>query len=260
MTKQHAAKDEQRAPIRKSEQDQQSPQHTNVQKTNAPLVTLQNQVGNAAVQRLLAQRSGDGPTELDDATADRINQARGGGQMLDTAVQTQMGDAMGADFSNVRVHTGGESNELNQQLGAKAFTTGQDLFFRDGEYNLNSGSGRELLAHELTHVVQQSSGAVPGSGKMAVNAPGDQFEQEADSVAKAVTSANATPAVQRQEMPEEEEIQAKRVQRQELPEEEPLQAKFVQRQEEEELAQMQELPEEEAVQAQADLEEEPEAI
>ena len=138
---------------------------------------------------------------------------------------------MGADFSGVRVHTGGEAHQLNEQLSAKAFTTGNDIFFRGGEYNPQSGSGQELLAHELTHVVQQSSGAVGGgSGAMRVNAPGDRFEQEADSVAKSVT--NSPPAVQRQETPEAEEVQTMRLQRQE--EEEPVQAKHLQRQEEKE--------------------------
>lgn len=228
---------------------------------------LQSHIGNAAVQRLLAQHTGDGPTELDGTTADRINSARGGGQTLDTTIQQKMGEAMGSDFSGVRVHTGSESHQLNEQLGAKAFTTGKDVFFRDGEYNPNSGRGQELIAHELTHVVQQGSGAVPSGGKMAVNAPGDQFEQEADSVAKSVTNSAGAPAVQRQEgpmpeeeevqakhilrqeMPEDEEVQAKHVQRQDAPEEEEVQAKFVQRAEaapeEEETAQMQEMPEEE---------------
>ena len=219
---------------------------------------LQSHIGNAAVQRLLAQRTGDGPTELDGTTADRINLARGGGQTLDTTIQQKMGEAMGSDFSGVRVHTGSESHQLNEQLGAKAFTTGTDVFFREGAYNPQSGSGQELIAHELTHVVQQGSGAVPSNGKMAVNAPGDQFEQEADSVAKSVTNSAGAPAVQRQEgpMPEEEEVQAKHIQRQEMSEDEEVQAKHIQRQEmpeDEEVqakhVQRQDAPEEEEVQA-----------
>ena len=179
--------------------------------------------GNAAIQRLLAQRSsGDGAFDLDEATASRINNARGGGQTLDSSIQTKMGESMGADFSGVRVHTGGESHQLNEQLNAKAFTTGSDIFFREGAYSPQSSGGQELLAHELTHVVQQSTGAVGGGGSgMTVNAPGDRFEQEADSVAKSVTSsAAAAPSVQKAEMPEEEEVQAKRLQRQEMEEEE----------------------------------------
>lgn len=213
------------------------------------LSALQNHLGNAAIQRLLAQRSGgDGAFDLDEATAGRINAARSGGQALDGPVQTQMSQSMGADFSGVRVHTGSEAHQLNEQLSAKAFTTGSDIFFREGEYAPHSSGGQELIAHELTHVVQQGSGAVGGSGgAMRVNAPGDRFEQEADSVAKTVSSAGGAPAVQRQ-APEEEEVQTKRLQRQE--EEEPVQAKRLQRQEEEEPVQAkrlqrQEMPEEE---------------
>src|SRR5512143_2203210 len=150
---------------------------------------LQQMIGNRAVQRLLAQRSGDGPFDLDNETADRINHERGGGQALDSTVQTKMSDATGQDFSDVRVHTGPESHALNESLSAKAFTTGHDIFFREGAYDPGSSGGQELLAHELTHVVQQSSGRVGsgGGGRMIVNAPGDTYEQEADSVAKTVT-------------------------------------------------------------------------
>jgi hypothetical protein len=167
---------------------------------------LQQQIGNRAIQRLLAQRSGNGPFDLDDETAERINRERGSGQSLDNNIQTKMSDATGHDFSDVKVHTGPESHALNESLSAKAFTTGHDIFFREGAYDPGSSSGQELLAHELTHVVQQSSGQVGGGGgRMTVNAPGDAYEQEADSVATAVTSTTATPALQRQEVSEDEE-------------------------------------------------------
>jgi hypothetical protein len=229
----------------------------------AGLTGLQQQVGNRTLQRLLTQRTSDAPTDLDDATAARINQARGRGQSLDTTLQMQMSQALGHDLSGVRVHTSGEAHDLNQQLSAKAFTTGQDIFFRDGAYDPHSSGGQELIAHELTHVVQQSSGAVGGGGsRMTVNPPDDAYEQEADSVAKQVTTMSHASAgsegVQRQDLPEEEEeLQAKRdetVQRQEVPEEEEaVQTKAMQRQEgideEEELqtkaVQREEVPEEE---------------
>jgi hypothetical protein len=180
------------------------------------LASLQRQIGNRAVQRLLAQRSGEGPFALDDDTETRINRERGSGQPLDSAVQAKMSDATGQDFSSVKVHTGSESHALNQQLSAKAFTTGNDIFFREGAYDPNSGSGQELIAHELTHVVQQSSGSVgSGSGRMTVNAPGDAYEQEADSVAKTLLSGSTIPEVQRQ-IPDEEEL----LQKQELDEDE----------------------------------------
>lgn len=194
-------------------------------------------IGNAALQRLLAQRNADDPFDLDDTTAERINRARSGGQTLDGGVQAQLGNAMGQDFSGVRVHTDGEAHALNEQLNAKAFTTGQDIFFRSGAYSPGSSGGQELLAHELTHVVQQSTGAVGGGdGGMRVNAPGDQFEQEADAVAKAVIAAPSAPSVQRQDLPEDDELQMKPLQRQET---------------EDESLQIQELDEDESLQMQS---------
>ena len=182
------------------------------------LAELQQQVGNRAVQRLIAQRSGDGAFELDDETADRIEKQRGGGQTLDSAVQKQMGEATGQDFSDVRVHAGPEADLLNHQLGAKAFTTGHDIFFQEGAYQPHTSGGQELLAHELTHVVQQSSGvAGGGSGKMTVNAPGDVFERQADAVARSVTGPAPAAEVQRETATEEED---ETVQLQELDEEE----------------------------------------
>jgi hypothetical protein len=186
---------------------------------NGTLPFFQQQVGNRAVQRLLAQRSGDGPFDLDDETADRINRERGDGQALDSSIQTKMNAATGQDFSNVKVHTGPESHALNESLSAKAFTTGHDIFFREGAYDPGSSSGQELLAHELTHVVQQSSGRVGGGGgRMTVNAPGDAYEQEADSVARAVTSTTSASSLQRQEA-SDEEAQTQSLQRQEMEEE-----------------------------------------
>ncbi|NES67630.1 MAG: DUF4157 domain-containing protein [Okeania sp. SIO2D1] len=96
---------------------------------------------------------GGGEASTDLASA--INSARGGGQPLDTGLQQSMGLAMGADFSGVRVHTDTRSDQLNQSIQAKAFTTGQDVFFRTGEYEPGSRGGQKLIAHELTHVLQQ---------------------------------------------------------------------------------------------------------
>ena len=62
---------------------------------------------------------------------------------------------MGADFSGVKVHTDAQADQLNQSIQAKAFTTGQDIFFRQGAYQPGSRGGQELLAHELTHTIQQ---------------------------------------------------------------------------------------------------------
>jgi hypothetical protein len=197
------------------------------------LSSLQQQVGNQAVQRLLAQRRDTGPAKLDEETADRVNRERSGGEALDGAVQAQMNASLGQDFSNVRVHNSSESDALNQQLGAKAFTTGPDIFFREGAYEPHTSQGQELIAHELTHVVQQNSGRVGSGSGMTVNAPDDTFEQEADALSKAVTGSESPAAVQRQaeegllqkqDMPEEqeeaEEAAETEVSTEELPDEE----------------------------------------
>jgi Domain of unknown function (DUF4157)/Calpain family cysteine protease len=89
-----------------------------------------------------------------------IQQARGSGQPLTESIRTPMEQAFGADFSGVRVHTDEQSDRLNRSVGARAFTTGQDIFFRQGEYSPSSLGGEELIAHELTHVVQQNGSII----------------------------------------------------------------------------------------------------
>ena len=82
----------------------------------------------------------------------------GGGQPMSPAVQRQMEDTFGVDFSEVRLHRGRQANEANNAMSARAMTYGSDIFFADGEYQPASARGKHLLAHELTHVVQQSPG------------------------------------------------------------------------------------------------------
>ena len=150
------------------------------------LTRMQNTLGNAAVQRFLAQRSGDGPSELDEGTSQAINAERGGGHSLDEGIADKAGGVMGQDFSDVNVHTGGTADSLSQGLQAKAFTVGNDIFFKDGEYNPGTSEGQQLISHELTHVVQQGASTPNVQGKMTVNDPNDQYESEADSVAQSV--------------------------------------------------------------------------
>lgn len=89
-----------------------------------------------------------------------IDSARSGGSPLDAGLRVQMEPAFGADFGGVRVHSDSKADTLNRSLQARAFTTGQDIFFRKGEYSPGSSSGKELVAHELTHVVQQNGPSV----------------------------------------------------------------------------------------------------
>ncbi|MFK8025638.1 MAG: DUF4157 domain-containing protein [Ilumatobacter sp.] len=93
--------------------------------------------------------------ELDASVASEIDGARGGGRPLEAGLRRSLEPAFGSDFSQVRMHTGPRADRLNTALGARAFTTGSDVFVRSSDYAPRSRAGQELIAHELTHVVQQ---------------------------------------------------------------------------------------------------------
>ncbi|WP_240345196.1 DUF4157 domain-containing protein [Flavobacterium sp. CLA17] len=86
-----------------------------------------------------------------------LNSSKGGGSPLSGKVKTEMESGIGADFSNVRIHNDSSAVQMNKQLGAQAFATGNNIYFNEGKYNPNSQSGKHLLAHELTHTVQQGA-------------------------------------------------------------------------------------------------------
>jgi hypothetical protein len=116
----------------------------------------------------------------------RIQASAGSGTPLESTIQTQLETGIGADLSSVRVHTDSEANKLSHELHANAFTTGNDIYFRQGLYNPNSSDGMRLLAHEATHTVQQANGAVDGvswGGGVKVSDPNDRFEQAAEATA-----------------------------------------------------------------------------
>jgi len=182
-------------------------------------------LGNAAVQRLLrsvARGRYSGGETVDDSLARAIQSKRGGGQALDSSVREQMEASLEDDFSGVRIHTDSDADALNKAVNAEAFTTGRDVFFREGKYEPGSSEGRKLLAHELTHVVQQAS--APPAQELRVSSPDDASERQAGAVAEHVSAspAGTGAAVGRQPAPEEEEVQAS-LERQAAPEEEEVQ-------------------------------------
>ena len=91
----------------------------------------------------------------------QLSDSKGGGSPMDSGTQSEMKSGFGADFSGVRVHNDSNAIQMNQELGSQAFTNGNDIYFNEGKYNPDSDSGKHLLAHELTHTVQQ--GASPNS-------------------------------------------------------------------------------------------------
>ncbi|MBI2766815.1 MAG: DUF4157 domain-containing protein [Chloroflexi bacterium] len=114
----------------------------------------------------------------------RINSRRGSGSALNDGLRGTMERSMGASFADVRVHRDPESDALNRSITAKAFTTGSDIFLREDQNPTDS----HLLAHELTHVVQQRAMGGRGGGGMTVGAHDDAHEQQADAVSQAVNS------------------------------------------------------------------------
>jgi hypothetical protein len=106
--------------------------------------------------------------ELTDDLKSQIPAIRGGGQPLPKSERGFFEPRFGADFSGVRVHSDSKANQLARSINAKAFTIGQDVVFGSGQYSPGSRMGRSLLAHEMTHVVQQSSAKTKGNSSSVI--------------------------------------------------------------------------------------------
>jgi hypothetical protein len=85
----------------------------------------------------------------------KLSSTGGTGDPLPETSRNRMETAFGADFSNVRVHNDSHAVQMNRELHAQAFTHGSDIYFNQGKYDLGNKGGHHLLAHELTHVLQQ---------------------------------------------------------------------------------------------------------
>jgi hypothetical protein len=109
-----------------------------------------------------------------------IARTRGAGRPLEPAQRERFGSRLGDDLSDARLHTDSTADSLARSVQARAFAIGTDVYFASGEYRPGSPSGDQLLAHELTHVVQQRGAST--SGPLTVLQPGDPAEREADAV------------------------------------------------------------------------------
>jgi hypothetical protein len=105
------------------------------------------------------QRKGAGDPEDGDVSGVVEQGLSGGGQTLDSGTRDFMESRFGHDFSQVRVHSDSAASQSAHGVAARAYTVGSDIAFKQGEYQPGSDSGKELLAHELTHVVQQGGAA-----------------------------------------------------------------------------------------------------
>ena len=175
-----------------------------------PLLRLQGTVGNQAVTRMLTENVVQAkrvtqPAESSEIEADRIaeqitsspaagaaqaqgsrsesspstSRQAGSGKPLDDSSRQFFEPRLGRDLSDVRVHTGSNASRMAESLGARAFTTGNDIAFGEGQYEPSAATGRKLLAHELVHVVQQSTNAIEqGTIQRACDSPKDKAEVE----------------------------------------------------------------------------------
>lgn len=125
--------------------------------TAAPLDGKDRMVRRRVNQASQSAAVGTDAGDLDRETEAALASQLGRGRPLGRAARASMESAFGVDFSGVRVHDGGASTELNRRMQANAFTVGQDIFFRSSAPGATSPAGQELLAHELTHVVQQGA-------------------------------------------------------------------------------------------------------
>jgi hypothetical protein len=112
---------------------------------------------------------------------DRVLNSTGRG--LDRTVKTDMEQGFGQDLSAVRIHTGVDAANSASEINARAYTKGNQIVFGQNEYAPHSASGKHLLAHEITHVVQQQKGI---STKSNNNSNQDSLEKEADRVADSI--------------------------------------------------------------------------
>ena len=138
---------------RRETDKQQRPSHAALNLEQS-ILQFQRSHGNQYVQNILMlARLAEGESQVSSEIEEAIQRTRGQGQKLDNGLRGRMESVIGADFSEVRIHTDAQADKMSRAVSAKAFTVGRDIYFRHGAYLPGSSTGRELLAHELTHVV-----------------------------------------------------------------------------------------------------------
>lgn len=95
--------------------------------------------------------------------SEQIAASRGAGTQMDKETQSFMESRFGTGFSDINIHTGTDASQLSGSLNAQAFTVGKDIYFNDDMYRPNSAEGKYLLAHELTHTLQQNGNSIQRS-------------------------------------------------------------------------------------------------
>lgn len=166
--------DEQEDPIQRAPQEkkEESVQRKSDSEENEDLVQKQPEEEPPAVQAkseeeeesVMRKADNSGGNTVSSGMESTLKSSKGSGDPLPSSVKGYMEPRFGSDFSNVRLHTGSDATRMNKSLNARAFTHGSDIYFNEGNYNPDTSNGKRLIAHELTHTIQQ--GAVQKKGKV----------------------------------------------------------------------------------------------
>jgi hypothetical protein len=135
--------------------------------------TVQRACSECAAEEEKVQLKSDGtnPPRTTPNLESRLQSSKGGGSPMPDNIRSQMEGAFGADFSGVRVHTDISAVQMNKDLGAQAFTHGNDIYFNSGKYDTDSKVGQQLLSHELTHTIQQTGTHVQAKNEIQAKQP-----------------------------------------------------------------------------------------
>lgn len=176
---------------RAADQVMQTADNTAIQRATLP----EEKVQKAPLPEEKVQKKIMNPSQINNPDTswleNQISQTKNGGQPLPDGPRSFMESRLGADFSRVNIHTGNDAAQLNRSLQAQAFTHGNDVYFNDGKYEPETRQGQHLLAHEMTHVVQQGGAQpAPNVQKEDTNATTTSQEEEQTTSADPVT---ATP-------------------------------------------------------------------
>lgn len=161
-------------------------------------ITADGECAECRKKRMSLQRRAVNETGPDVAPPIVHEVLRSPGRPLDAVTRTFMESRFNHDFGRVRVHTDARAAKSAHTVNAMAYTVGRDVVFGNGQYRPDSSAGRYLLAHELTHVVQQRGTNFMSAESPAVGEASDVFEREADIVAERVTAGGAAPLVRKQ--------------------------------------------------------------
>ncbi|HLP55499.1 MAG TPA: DUF4157 domain-containing protein [Fluviicola sp.] len=153
-------------PAQAQEEEAQAKEDDLQAKEDEPAQMMEEEPAQAQEEEAQAQEDDEVQTKLQPSVPkpssaptinDKLRSSKGSGSALPEGVKSEMESGFGADFSNVKVHTDDRAASMSKEIGAQAFTNKGDIYFNQGKFNPASGQGKTLLAHELTHTIQQGA-------------------------------------------------------------------------------------------------------